>query len=155
MPTIEAVYENKDLTKALSSTNFIKLQCICTDIYDEINMDFVAKDMALFCGFKQNYTASLVKDELTALKMSNAVVALGSWFEPTGSTDPPVQGLQFNRFSAFRETVVQRLGQMMEEDSLSAMPEIFSIIFRERSTAKITTLSKRGRLRICRRCIPR
>ena len=40
MPTIEAVYENKDLTKALSSTNFIKLQCICTDIYDEINMDF-------------------------------------------------------------------------------------------------------------------
>ena len=40
MPTIEAVYEDKDLTRALNSTNFINLQCICTDIYEEIKTDF-------------------------------------------------------------------------------------------------------------------
>ena len=55
MPRIEAVYEQKDLTKALNSTNFIDLKCICLDIYEEIKKDFgLSNDFNLGKLFHKN-----------------------------------------------------------------------------------------------------
>ena len=62
----------------------------------------------------------------------SAVVALVSQPEATTVTAPPTETA--DQFSAFGETIVQRLRKMGEEEALAAMAEISAVIFRPRST---------------------